>query len=538
MNKKLKSKLLTLILSGTVIFTAAGCDSNTAKKDSGSSNNTIASADKVQGKKEAEVIKLEGGDWGAPNPYKHYQRGPGSFKMRLVFDGLIEKDEKGIIPWLAESWEVNNEGKEYIFKIRNGVKWQDGKELTPEDVKFSFEYFEKNPPVSYSLGGRKGKEKGKGINIIKSIDIIEGDSVKILVNKPNVTLLEKLGDVRIIPKHIWENVKDPKNFNDKEAFIGCGPYICEEYNKEAGSYKFKAFKDYWRGEAVVKEIQFVPVSDPVLAFEKGDIDMFSPSADVVKRYENKKEYKMFKAPAFWGYKLSLNMEKCPELKEKEVRQAMGYSIDKKELIQKVARGAAVPASAGYLPQDHIWYNKNVKNYDFNTNKAKELLKDKKLSFELLIGNSKPEIRIAELMKISMEKSGIELKVKSVDGKTRDAAVKKGDYQLCLIGYGGWGSDADQLRGMFASGKTTTFSGIPGYSNKEVNELCEKQAVQFDEKERKETVFKLQELISEEVPVIPIYNTTGYTVYKPEKYNGWMCTFDHHCLSHCKLSYLK
>ena len=479
------------------------------------------------------VINLAGGDSGLPSPYSHYPRGPGTFKMNLIFDSLLERGAQGYIPWLAEKWEISPDGKVYTFTLQQGVKWHDGQPMTAYDVKFTFEYVAKNAPVSdeLTIGGK---------NIIEAIEVVNDHTVKIVVDKPNATLLGRLGNVRIIPKHIWEKVANPKKFNTPEAVIGCGPYVLTEYDKEQGAYKFEAFKDYWGPKPRVDVLQFIPVSDSVLAFNKGEIDLTGMTPDLLAKYANNQEFIIKKNPAFWGYRLSFNLERRPELKDKLVRQAFAYAINKQEIVDKVARGAAVPASAGYLPVDHIWYNKNVRQYDFNIDKAKELLQGKKLAFTLLISSS--EARIAELIKISLAQAGIELTVKSVDGKTRDAAARSGDYEIILNGHGGWGGDVDLLRTAYASKQSSDQSpsanGIYGYSNEAINELCNQQLTEIDQMKRKELVFKLQELIAEEVPQLPIYNTTGYIVYRPAKYDGWRYMFDHHEVTHSKLSYLE
>ncbi|HBT17779.1 MAG TPA: diguanylate phosphodiesterase, partial [Firmicutes bacterium] len=103
-------------------------------------------SEKASADQQPLVINLEGGDWGYPTPYGHYQRGPGIFKMQLLFDSLLQRGEEGLIPWLAEQWEVSSDGKEYIFTLREDVKWHDGQNLTAEDVKFSFSYFAVHPP--------------------------------------------------------------------------------------------------------------------------------------------------------------------------------------------------------------------------------------------------------------------------------------------------------------------------------------------------------------------------------------------------------
>lgn len=83
-----------------------------------------------------------------------------------------------------------------------------------------------------------------------------------------------------------------------------------------------------------------------------------------------------------------------------------------------------------------------------------------------------------------------------------------------------------------------FQVFPGYSNEKIDELCEEQLHEMNGEKRKEIVFKLQEEIAEEIPQIPIYNTTGYVVFRPEKYDGWKHVFNHHEVTHNKISYLE
>lgn len=433
MFKRILNTVMAIVLVTTLGLT--GC------------SNSKPSESKSDNPNKPVVISLEGGDWGYPTPFSHYSRGPGVFKMTLIFDSLLERGEKGYIPWIADKWDISKDGLIYTFTLKENVKWQDGKPMTAEDIKFSFEYFAKHPPVSN-----------------------EGPKQK------------------------------------------------------------------------VATLQFVPVSDSALALDKGEIDLTgSITTDILSKYQTDKEYKVMQNPAFWGYRLIFNMDKRTELKDKEIRQAFAYAIDKNELVEKVARKAAVPGNAGYLPVGHIWYNSNAKNYEFNIEKAKQLLKGNKLSFKLLTGNSNDELRIAELLKISLAKAGIDISITSADTKTRDAAIKKGNYEIVLNGHGGWGGDADLLRTAFAKEKTSNQSpsadGIPGYSNDQLNELCKQQLYEMDVAKRKAIVFKIQELIAEEIPLIPLYNTTGYVVFKPAKFDGWKYMFDHHEVTHNKLSYL-
>lgn len=536
-----KKRSLTLVISLLVLLTFScgllyGCKIDKAKETS-----------KTEGKKTADVIKLAGGDYGYLTPYAHYPRGPGIFKMRLIFDSLLERDEKGYINWLAEKYEIKENGKQYLFTIRDGVKWHDGKPLTAEDVKFSFEYAIKHPMVSSTISEKD----------IEKVEEVGDRQVMVTVKKPSAVMLSNLGTSRIIPKHIWEKVDNPKEFLDKEAVIGCGPYVLTDYSKEHGTYRLEAFKDYWGPKQRVKVIEFIPVSEGILAFEQGEVDMTGVTPDVLQRFEKDPDCKIVKAPAFWGYRMLFNMGETAVFQEKELRQAFCYAMDKQDMIDKVQRGAGVPGCAGILLPDHVMYNSKAKQYDHNPKQAEELLvklgydklengvrvnsKGEKLSFNLLVGG---EVRLAEIIKEHLGKVGIEVTVQSVDGKTRDARVQDNKYQLAITGHGGWGNDADYLRERFSSEKkagggiSPNLMRFKGYSNPELSELLEKQFETIDENERKKQIFKAQELLAEDVPEIPIYYTTGYTVYKPAKYDGWMFMFDHHSLEHSKLSYLE
>ncbi len=515
---------IVLIILVCLVFTV-GCQE---KSSSNGSNNVDQNTQPL-------ILKLAGGDYGEPSPYQHYPRGPGIYKMRLVFDSLIEKDENGMIPWLAESWIIEDDGRTYIFNLQKDVKWHDGEDLTAEDVKFSFEYFTEYPPVSNSL-------LINGEPFIEDIEIVNNNQVKILVTKANATILESLGETRIIPKHIWENVDDPNIFTGEKAVIGSGPFILKEYNKELGSYQFVAFNDYWGPKQKVDEIHFIPVSDETLAFEQGEIDITTTSPDLLSRYEGNNNYTIFKQPAFWGYRFIFNLEKVEQFNNKDIRQAIAYAINIDDIIEKVERGAAVPASAGYLPVDHIWYNNGVKKYNYDVYMAKQLLGDSTLSFELLVGNTTKEVRIAELIKLYLEDIGVTVTINSVDSKTRDTAVKDGNYQAVIYGHGGWGGDSDSLRLIYASetdnDAVPTSSSIPGYYNESISNLSYQQLYALNDNVRKDIVFELQEIISEELPMLPLYNTTSFDIYRPEKYNGWMNMYDHHLVTHSKFSYLE
>ncbi|NBG88140.1 ABC transporter substrate-binding protein [Isachenkonia alkalipeptolytica] len=468
------------------------------------------------------VVRLEGGDYGLPTPFLHYGRGPGGYKMALIFDSLLEYGEEGLIPWLAKDYQLSEDERSYRFTLREGDTWHDGKPVTAEDVKFSFEYFQEHPPVWNGV-------LLEGKPIVDSIEILEDDTLVFKLHEPTATSLEQIGRVRIIPKHIWEKVENPETYDEEEALIGSGPFQLTEYSSEHGTYEFTAFENYGGPKPGVEKIQFVPVSDSIMAFENRQVDMISINEDLLERYQENSEVEILEDPGFWGYRLVFNLEDQEVLQNKDVRRAIAYGIDADNLIDKVARGAATPGSPGYLPTDHIWYNERVGFYDYDSEKAKELLEGEEYSFTLLTGNDNREVRIGELLKLSLAEVGIDIEVESIDGKARDSALQEGNYEILLTGHGGWGSDGDSLRSRYR---------ISGFHNEKIEDLGRAQLVEMDPEKRKEKIFALQEEIAKEVPMLPLFNTKGYRVYYRDGYDNWVYMFDHHNPIHSKLSFLE
>jgi len=529
--------MVIIVLSSLLLLTACSRPEPEEQTPAG----TVASGDYA-----VDVIRLEGGDWGYPSPFAHYPRGPGGFKMALIFDSLLERDEKGLIPWLAQRFTVEDGGLTYRFFIRRGVRWQDGTPLTPEDVAFSLDYADRHAATwSYVF------------DAVSSVATAADHSVAVRLKTPNATMLYNIGRTRIIPKHVWEGIERPKEFNAPEAVIGSGPYRLTHYSKAHGTYRFEAFEGFWGPRPQVRTIEFIPLSEPILGYEKGQIDLVGVTPDVLPRFAKNATHKIVRSPAFWGYRLLLNMGAVAAFREKTVRQAMAHAIDRDELVAKIARGAAVPGRASILPPDHVMAVE-TRTYPFDPIRARELLDQagyrlpegtqerlspngKPLALELLC--SSEEVRLAELIRQRLGDVGIPLTIRSVDGKTRDARVRGLDYQLAILGHGGWGGDPDYLTARFAGeaagpNAAPSHAGLPGFEAPKLMELLQRQQTAVDPQERRRLIAALQHELADQVPEIPLFCTTGHTIYRPATYDGWMFMFDHHSLPHSKLSYLE
>lgn len=533
--------LVLLILCLMTAFLMAGCASEESVVGNGSEDSSVLNEDDTLSA-EPLVIRLEGLNSGFPSPFAHYPRGRGTV-MKYLFDSLLEIDEEGYIPWLAEEWEISEDGKEHLITLRPEVKWQDGRDLTVDDVVFSFNYYQLYPPVFIG-------EEIMNREFLISIEAVNNNQVKFVTAEPSGTFYMEAGVMRIIPQHIWADVEDPYNFTEPEAAMGCGPYILTDYSQEHNSYRYEAFEEYWGPLQAVDVLEMIPVSEAVLALEKGDIDLARIPPDTVSRFKENPKFEVVSSPALAGYLLSLNFYRNDLFASPLFRQALAYAIDKDELIEKIARGGAKPGSPGILPIDHQWYNPLVKDYSIDLEKAKAMLIEAGVTgnptFELLVGEG-VEVRIGELLKEQLAKAGITIDLVSTDTKSRDARVFEGNYELALLAMGSWGLDADWLRIRYSSLQDDTEAGgsasallgaDQGYANAELDKLFERQKRETDQAVRKELFFEIQELLSLEVPEIPLYNNYYYYAYRPGLYDGWTFMFDHPVMEHAKLSFLE
>lgn len=553
MEKKKLFALFSVFLTALIII-SAGCVGKDSTQANTSTEETLAeetltegtlTGNTTAGSQHVDLVNLSGGDCGYPQPFTIYPRGPGSSKVGMIFDSLLERDEKGIIPWLAESWNASSDGTEYTIHLREGVVWSDGEPFTANDVKFTYDYEQEHIPVS------GGIESG----IVDNVQVVDSNTVKFVLTQPISTFLYKLTGFKIIPEHIYENVSDPTSFLDPEAVIGTGPFLLGEYNKEHGTYRFVTNEKFWGPETAVKTVEFVPVSDSLIAFEQGEIDFTSISPDTLDRFKSDSDIRIVQQPAFWGYQFYFNMKNCPELNDSKIRQAFAYAIDRGELVEKIARGAGKAGKMGILPEDHVWYNPDQPEYTYNPEKAGALLdeagwtdtdgdgiRDKngeKLSYVLSLGSE--EVRIGELIKERLSEVGIDVQVKALESKSRDANLKSGDFELLVSGYGGWGQDADYLRTRYCdtskSGSVSSGASVFGYHNDTLNAFGARELQELDDEKRKEIVYEMQTVLANDVPAIPLYYTTSYDVWHISKYDGWINMFDHHARTHSILSYL-
>ena len=531
----------TTAAATAVTSAAAATSSAVTTASAGSTSAADAAAEPIE---QLEMLRMGEGGTDFPTPWLRGKKGGGSRKHMLIFDSLLEKDDEGLIPWLAESYEIEDDGVTYLFTLRNDILWHDGEKMTAEDVAFTFEYCAKHTPVSSSLD----------FEDIASVEAVDELTVKIVTKEACATLLENIGKVSIIPKHIWEKVEDPTTYEEDDALVGSGPYILAERKVSESVMIYTANENFWGPTPAAKSLYWMNVSDDVLALEADEIELARGlSAEQVVSFKSKPEFTVENGPAFSGSRLLFNMDSNALLATKEMRQAIYYAFDSQEMLDKLASGIGEISNAGILPPAHIMYNPDVKQYVHNLDKADELLdalgysevgsdgirvnsKGERLSFKLLSSGADSSKLFIE----QMERAGIEFVATVTESATAEQMVADAEYEVAIVGHAGLGGDADYLRERYAGGDlgaSTTELSSKGYNNQEVISLLKEQRTIIDFDARKEMLYKIQELMAEDVVEIMLYYGYDMTAWRPEVWDGWNYCYDERNYLGSKMSYL-
>jgi len=470
------------------------------------------------------------GDWGYPNPYKHYPRGPGYLRMSMVFDTLVWKDDKGEMPALAKSWRYDPDSLSFIFELQEGVLWHDGKPFSAKDVVFTIDYFKRHPYQWVPL------------NKVAGAKALGPRTVSIHLKEPYAPFMAYIGGTMpILPRHIWEKVDDPKRYQAPDAFIGCGPFKFVDFDKTKGTYLYEANADYYLGKPAVKRLIYIKAKNPLMTLLSKKADLVNIKPDMADHLK-KKGMVVLESPRGWNKKLMINHKK-PPFDDKRFRKALAYAINRQEIIDKAHRGFGTPASFGLLSPDHPFFNPQTPGYPHDPEKARNILTSlgyeknregfyvkngKPLKVEVVVSNisiagESMSDRDGEVLKNQFENVGISVDLVNLEQATADARVRKWEFDLAVTGHGGLMGDAMILERMISPKLAGSVNSARYGANRELLELLDEQMTEMDVQKRKAIVYKIQTLYADELPAISLYYPVSMTAYNPEKGITWYYT---------------
>ncbi|GBE06721.1 MAG TPA: peptide-binding protein [Nitrospirae bacterium] len=434
----------------------------------------------------------------------------------LIFNGLVKYDtDLSVIGDLAESWDISSDGLVITFHLRKGVKWTDGVEFTAQDVMFGYKtIIDEKTPTPYK----------EDFLQVKKAEVLDKYTFRVTYDKPFAPALTTWGSLVVLPKHLLEG-KDLTKVDFGRNPIGLGPYKFRKWTP-GQEVVLDSNRDYFEGRPYIDRYIFKIIPDPATMFlelQAGSIDMMALTPTQYTKQTDtdlfKRNFQKFRYPVFSYTYLGFNL-KHPWFRDKRVRQAVAYAIDKNEIVDVVLFGLGRPATGPFVP-DTWAYNPDVKKYEYDPDKARALLKEagwadtnangivdkngKDFEFTVLtnMGNQS-RIKTATIIQYRLKKIGIKTNIRVLEWSTFiNEFIDKRRFEAVLLG---WSLDRDPDQYIiWHSDKTgeKEFNFV-SYSNKEVDKLLEKGRRTFDIEERKKAYFRFQEILAEELPYIFLY----------------------------------
>jgi len=517
MGKGMSSRLfLFFVLSGLLLVFGA-CDSSSQKNETpvAAQNATLPPAEASGPPQYGGRIIL--GQLGEPsNLIPPLSSDAASHEVAdLLYVAPLKYDKNiKLVPWAAKDFEILEDGKLLRFRLREGIRWFDGKELTSEDVEFTYKMMiDPKTPTAY----------GEDYKAVKEFRVLDKYSFEVRYDEPFARSLVTWAH-DILPKHALENENLLDTKYSREP-LGAGAFRLKEW--VAGRrLVLEANEDYFEGRPYLDQVVYriIPdISTMFLELKAGNLDFMGLTPQQYLRQTNgpdwEKNFNKFKYLSFGytylGYNLSHEF-----FKDKTVRQALAHAIDKQEIVKGVLLGQGVPVIGPYKPGTWV-YNEDIKEHAFDPQKASQILnkagwrdtdgdglldKDgKTFSFTILTNQGNDQrIKTATIIQNRLKKIGIEVKVRTVEWAAfLKEFVDKGRFDALILG---WNitQDPDNYDVWHSSKAVPGGLNFIGYKNPELDELLEQGRRILDQDRRKPIYDRVQEILHRDQPYCFLY----------------------------------
>jgi len=431
----------------------------------------------------------------------------------LIFDYLVVRGSNlDATPGLAERWEIPDP-LTYVFHLRRGVRFHDGRPLTSRDVKWTFDSL---------LGGKIRSTRAAAYRFVDRIDATDDFTVIFHMKEPDATLLWNLTDgaVGIVPFGSGDEISRHP--------VGSGPFkfVSAETDKEV---VIEGNDDYWGEKVKLRRVRFAVVPDATteaLELRKGSGDIASNSLtpDTVLTLEREPLLAVEHAPGTEVQYLGFNL-RDPILKDVRVRQAIAYALDRGPIIEYLWRGEAQPARS-VLPTQSWAYNGDVPSYEHDPEKARSLLDaagypaTDGVRFHIGMKTSTTESTrlIVAVMQQQLRQVGIVLDIRSFEPATFFADVTHGAFQLYSLRWVGGNQDPDIFY-VFHSARFPPNGANRGfYSNPKIDALIDQGRREVDPSVRKPIYAEVQRILANDLPYVDLWYLDNVLVHNKRVVN--------------------
>lgn len=489
----MKTIRITALLLLVLALFITGCNGNGGTTE-GTATDGQTDTEAVAGEGAEEFIVGQGADPVSLDP--HGQNDQSSSRVRVqIFDTLLTQDkDMEFQPALAESWEQVDDTT-WEFKLREGVTFHNGEAFTSDDVIYSLQRAIESPNTGHIVDmiDPNGFEK------------VDDHTLRIKTHQPFGPFLAHLAH----PASSIANQKAVEEAGDDVDItpVGTGPYKLADWAR-GDRVTLERFDDYWGETAKTKRIVFRNIAENAnrtIELETGGIHLaYDIPPNDIDKVEGNDELQLFRDANFSTTYVGFNCEKEP-FDNPLVRQAINHAINMDEVVEAVYFGTGSKA-AGPIGPNVTFSNQELQPYEYNPEKAKELLKEAgyENGFETTIWTNDNQLRmnIAEIMQNQLREVGITATPEVLEWGAYLSQTAQGEHDMFILGWVSVTGDADYgLFPLFHSSQFGDAGNRTFYSNPEVDQLLETGRNSTDENERNEAYQKVQEIIRDEAPWI-------------------------------------
>ncbi len=449
--------------------------------------------------------------------------------QQQIFATLLQTSPDGteVLPWLAESYEVSPDLKTATFKLHEDAKFCDGTPITARDVKFSFDRaLEPDSGVSWQFS--KGTE----------VEVVDDHTVRVINGEPSVwfTQAMTLWGTDILSENYYKDMSDA---DIAAKPLGSGPFCLESWDKGSG-YTLTRNPGYWGRPAYVDRVEVKVVQDDtsrMLQLQGGEVDVaLNIPTNQVAALQNVPGIKA-ESNKLWGLAgIALNQRTVPAFKDKKVRQAMSYAIDRQALVDSVLFGQGEVAKSPFYGSDiSFWTGDFAHEYDLE--KAKQLMAESEFpdGFEVdltVIAGETLGNETAVILKDMLSKIGITVNVTPVEAGSWFSNWSSYNYEMLYkLGSNAVVDPAMNIPFDFLQikdgGQGAAFTD---FENAEVTRIAKEALIEPDPEKRRALYYDLQRIVMDETPQLVLFhpyshwaerdNVEGFEISQTSMYRLW------------------